>query len=588
MRLPALLTALALVAGLAACADDDTTDAGDVVTEADAEGAEDTTAGNDPSTGTGSTGTGSTGTGSTGTGSTGTGSTGTEATAAPAGELVMSIGADETSLNPYTYVTGYPGWNLMTLMHDTLLVLDESNEPQPLLATDVEVSDDGTTYTLTLRDDVTWHDGEAFDADDVAFTFDYVAANTHPRWTPGVAGVVSAEATGPDTVEITLDGPNPDFEVRPLADMPILAEHVWADVADPQNSGVEQNVGTGPYRLADVVTGQRYDLEANEDYAPGRPVAERIVLTIIPEPATAFAALQSGDLDVVTEEVEPQLIDTFEADDDLTVATGPGFTTSLLNISNTEAPLDRVELRQAISLAIDPQQLIDVVLLGAGTPPNPAFLHPDGPLTAATLDHEHDPAAAATLLDGIGAEVGDDGVRVLDGEPLRFELLSYADDPLRVRTAELVAEQLAEVGIEVVVSTLEAATVDSLVWPEFDVANGQDYELAMWRWTAPVQLDASRFASLFHSDPEIGAFNVVGFADPEVDAALEAVLTAGDVDERADLLDDAQALIAEQVPLVPLYYADGAYAYRPDAYDGWTFQDGQGILHKRSLVQLGG
>lgn len=502
-------------------------------------------------------------------------------------DLVLSIGADETSLNPYTYVTGYPGWNLMTLVHDTLLVLDEQNVPQPLLATGFEVSEDGTVYTLTLRDDVTWHDGEAFDATDVAFTFDYVVANTHPRWTPGVAGVTGVEVVDPATVAITLDGPNPDFAVRPLADMPILAEHVWTGVADPQNSGVEQNIGTGPYVLASYEAGQRYELEANPDYAAGTPAVSRLILPIIPEPATAFAALQAGELGMVSEEVEPQLVEQFESDGDLSVASGPGFTTSLLNISNTAPPLDQLELRQAISLAIDPQELIDTVLLGTGTLPNPAFLHPDGPLAGSTLGHTHDPEAAAALLDGIGATAGDDGVRVLDGEPLSFELLSYASDPLRLRTAELIAEQLGEVGISVTVSALEAAVVDEFVWPGFDVSNGQDYELAMWRWTAPVQLDVARWGSLFHSDPSVGTFNVVGFADPDVDAAIDAVGAAASSDERQALLDDLQATIAEQVPLVPLYYADGVYAFRPDVYDGWTFQDGQGLLHKGSLVDWG-
>ncbi|MEO1064581.1 MAG: ABC transporter substrate-binding protein [Actinomycetota bacterium] len=502
-------------------------------------------------------------------------------------DLVLSIGEDETSLNPYTYVTGYPGWNLMTLIHDTLLVLDEQNVPQPLLATGFEVSEDGTVYTMSLRDDVTWHDGEPFDATDVAFTFEYVAANSHPRWTPGVADVVGVEVVDPTTVTITLDGANPDFPVRPLADLPILAEHVWADVTDPQSSGVEQNVGTGPYVLASYEPGQRYELEANADYAPGAPAVSRLVLAIIPEPATAFAALQAGDLGMVTEEVEPQLVGQFESDGDLTVAAGPGFTTSLLNISNTEAPLDRVELRQAISLAIDPQELIDIVLLGAGTLPSPAFLHPNGPLAGPTFDHTHDPEEAAALLDGIGATPGDDGVRVLDGEPLSFELLSYANDPLRLRTAELIAEQLDEVGISVTVSALEAATVDEFVWPGFDVNNGQDYELAMWRWTAPVQLDVARYGSLFHSDPGVGTFNVVGFADPDIDAAIDAVSAAATNAERRTLLDELQANIAEQVPLVPLYYADGVYAFRPDVYDGWTFQDGQGLLHKGSLVDWG-
>ena len=245
--------------------------------------------------------------------------------AGPTDDLVIAIGGDETTLNPYTYVTGYPGYNLLMLMHDSLLELDEANVPQPALASAWEVSDDGLTYTMELRDDVTWHDGEAFDADDVVFTFDYVVDNTHPRWTPGVAAVAGVEATSSTEVVITLSEASPDFTVRPLADMPILAEHVWSSVADPQNSGEAENVGTGPFVFGDYTPDQSYRLDANSDYALGAPAVASVNLAIIPEPATAFASLRAGEVDMVAPIVEPQLVAEFQADDGVDVISGPGF-----------------------------------------------------------------------------------------------------------------------------------------------------------------------------------------------------------------------------------------------------------------------
>lgn len=507
--------------------------------------------------------------------------------AAAVDELVIAIGGDETSLNPYTYVTGYPGWNLLGLIHDSLLVLDETNTPQPLLATDWSTSDDGLVWTMQLRDDVTWHDGEAFDADDVAFTFDYVAEFTHPRWTPGVAAVDAVEVLSPTEVEITLSAASPDFPVRPLADMPILAEHVWADVADPQNSGVEQNIGTGPYRLVDYTVDQSYTLEANGDYAMGSPVTDSLVLAVIPEPATAFAALRAGEVDMVSSIVEPQLVAEFESDADLAVSTGPGFASTMLNINNERPPFDDPEVRRAIGLAIDPTTLIDTVLLGTGTAPNPGFLHPDGPITVDTQSHVYDPDEAASILDGLGAAAGDDGVRVLDGEPMRFELLVYADNPSRVRSAEIISEQLAEVGIVAEVATLDAETVDEQIWPGFDVSNGRDYDLGMWGWSPPIQLDAGRFGALLHSDPEIGTLNVTGLADPDVDALVDEMNAAPTVEDRAEFVGELEALLAEVRPFVMLYYQDGAYAYRSDVFDGWVYQNGQGPLGKLSLVASG-
>ena len=282
--------------------------------------------------------------------------------------------------------------------------------------------------------------------------------------------------------------------------------------------------------------------------------------------------------------VEPQLVAEFEADSGVDVISGPGFGSTMLNINTGLAPLDRPELRAAIADAIDPQALIDTVLLGTGTAPNPGFLHPDGPITVDPLTHNFDPDAAAAALDELGATPGDDGIRVLDGEPLDFELLVYADNPTRIRTAELIAEQLAEVGIGITVAPLDAETVDEQVWPGFDVANGRDYELAMWGWSPPVQLDAGRFGSLVHSDPSIGGFNVVGLTDPDTDALVEEMNAASDADSRGSAIAALQERIAELRPFVLLYYADGVYAFRPEAYDGWVYQAGQGPLGKISLV----
>jgi len=499
-------------------------------------------------------------------------------------ELVIAIGGDETSLNPYTYVTGYPGWNLLGLVHDSLLVLDETNTPQPLLATDWTTSDDGLVWTMSLRDDVTWHDGEAFDADDVAFTFDYVAEFSHPRWTPGVAAVESVEVLSPTEVEITLSAASPDFAVRPLADMPILAEHVWSDVADPQTSGIEQNIGTGPFVLADYTVDQSYTLVANADYAMGTPVADTVLLAVIPDPSTAFAALRAGEVDMVTSIVEPQLVAEFEADSDLAISSGPGFASTMLNLNDQRPPLNDPEVRRAIALAIDPAELIDTILLGSGTAPNPGFLHPDGPITVAASTHVFDPVEATSILEGLGATAGSDGVLVLDGEPMQFELIVYADDPSRIRSAEIISEQLAVVGIDAVVTTLDAETVDEQIWPGFDVSNGRDYDMGMWGWSAPIQLDAGRFGALLHSDPSIGTLNVTGLADPEVDALVDQMVAASTTDERAEYVAELEALLVELRPFVMLYYQDGSYAYRPATFDGWVYQDGQGPLGKLSLV----
>src|SRR5262249_19698457 len=120
----------------------------------------------------------------------------------PAGPLRIAIGADEGSLQPYTYVTGYPGYTMLTLVYDTLFVLDADNIPQPWLATADAVSEDGRVHTLTLRRGVTWHDGRPFTSADVTFSFEYYRQHTHARWTPRTRGLVGVEA--PDAATVVL------------------------------------------------------------------------------------------------------------------------------------------------------------------------------------------------------------------------------------------------------------------------------------------------------------------------------------------------------------------------------------------------
>lgn len=496
--------------------------------------------------------------------------------------ITMAIGADEGTLTPYTLVFGYPGRKIVEMLYDSLLRFDENNQTQPSLATDVEVDDSGMVYTATIRDDVTFHDGEPLTAEDVAFTYTYSAMHTTTTWGTADEDLASVEADG-NTVTITLNRVDPDF-MRRLADVAILPEHIWADIEDPETA--TDATGSGPYELVEYVPDQLYRLEANEDYPLGTPSVQEIRIPIIAEPATAFAALQTGEIDITSEAVEPQLLDQFENNADLELVSGPSFTPTLLNMNNGRPGLSDPAVRRAIGLAIDVDELIDVVLLGAGLPGNPGFIHPESPLAVSPLEPTYDPEQASQVLDEAGYALGTDGVRTGPDGPMSYELLVYADDPTRIRSAELIAEMLAEVGISVQVTSLDSTTVDEFVWPDFDVASGRDYDLAMWGWSAPVQLEVTRLGALIHSDAAIGSLNVVGYANPEADALVEELRSVIDPAERDDLLVSYQELVAEDRPFVNLFYENRVFAFRPDTYDGYVDQVGQGIVNEMSFVRF--
>lgn len=508
-----------------------------------------------------------------------------EATAA---SVRAAITGDEGSLNPYTYVTGFPGWNLLMLQYDTLLQIDADGLPQPWLATSVETSDDGLVYTVELAEGVTWHDGEELTAADVVFTFNYFVENpAASRFARDLNSVESTEATGDLTLDITLSAPNPSFALRALADVPILPEHIWADVTTPEEHQFDDpaNVGTGPYRITDYAANQSYTLEANPDYFRGAPAVDELVLVQFADDAGALAAMNSGEVDVIFGQVAPEQIELLGAQEGVEILQGPEYTNQLIYYDTQLAPFDDAAVRQAISLAVDRQDLVDTVFLGAATAGNAGWTHPDSPAFNPEVETTYDVEAANGLLEEAGYTDSDgDGIREYDGEPMSFEMLTPSGDSLRLRSAELVSTMLAEVGIEVTVSAVEQATWEEAVWPGFDVNQGRNYQMAMWGWSAPTQADPGQTAALLHSDPVKGSLNLTGYDNPEADELSDQLLTEGDETARQDILNQLQVLIAEEQPFVTLLYPDGAYAYNSTVYGGWTFISGQGIVSKLSLL----
>lgn len=501
--------------------------------------------------------------------------------------LRAAITGTEGSLNPYTYVTGYPGWNLLMLQYDTLLQIDANGIPQPWLAEDVGVSEDGLTYTITLVEGVTWHDGEPFTAEDVAFTVSYFAERPQGRFSRDLRPVASAEATGDLEVVITLSAPSPSFDLGALADVPVLPEHIWASITNPNEHQFEGpiNIGTGPYRLVDHQPDRSYRFEANPDYFRGAPAVDELVLVQFANDSGALAAIRSGEVDVLFNRISPEQIDLLDAQDPIDIITGPEFTTQLLYFDTQKAPFDDIAVRRAISMSMDRQDLVDTVYLGSATPGSAGWIHPDQVFFNPAVETVTDIEAANLLLDDNGyLDTDGDGVREFDGQPMSFELLTPSSSSLRIRLAELVAEALAEIGIKAEVAAVEDATWEEAVWPEFDVTQGHNYELAIWGWSAPVQADPSRIAGLVHSDTTIGGVNLTGFADPEVDSVAEALMVESDEAARQDLLDELQLLIAERLPFVTLLYPDGLYAYNSGVYADWEFIAGQGVVNKLSLL----
>ncbi len=496
--------------------------------------------------------------------------------------LRVAILGDESTLTPYTYVKGYPGWNMMTLVYDTLFIMDVENLPRPWLAKEDKVSADGKVHTITLRSDAKWHDGKPLTSADVKFSFEFYKKNTHSRWTPPVKSFVSMDTPNDTTIVITLPAADPSFNVRLMADVPIIPKHLWEAVTEPKK--FENHVGSGPFKLTEYKADQYYRFTANAGHFAGKPAVDDLVMPIIKDTTTVFSALKTGEIQSTIQALSPELVKDFQSAAGLKVVNGPGYATTLLQFNDERAPWSDKAVRQAISLAIDTQKLVDTVLLGYAVKGNPGWIHPASPFHDPAVKAEYDVAKAKTTLDNAGwKDTNNDGIRDNAGKKLEGTLLVYSNNPTRVRCAELIAAALKDVGVSLKVTALEPNSVDAKVWPDFDVAKGRDFDLTMWGWSAPIQVNPVRTAELVHSSPLIGSINIGAYKSAAVDKIAGDLVVTVDPEKQKTLVRQLEALIASDLPFVMLYYADGIYAYRPDAYDKWTFQKGQGPFHKLSF-----
>lgn len=495
----------------------------------------------------------------------------------------MAILRDESTMQPYTYVTGYPGWNMLGLMYDSLYIPDANNTPKPWLASGDNVSSDGLTHTITLRDGVKWQDGQPFTSADVKFAFEFYQKNTHSRWTPPVKDFTSIETPDANTVVITLPKPDPSFALRLLADVPIIPKHLWEGVTDPKT--FENNIGTGPFQLTEYKADEFYRFTANPDYFMGKPAVDELLLPIIKDPTTVFSSLKIGEIHATTVPLSPELVKDFESSADMKVERGPGFATTMFQFNTERAPWDKVEVRNAVALAINTQQLVDTVLLGYGTPGNPGWLHPATAFHDTSIQAQYDPAKAVEILDGLGYTDSDgDGVREADGKPMSAELLVQSNNPQRIRSAELIAAALKDIGISLKVTSLDTDSVTAKTWPDFDVSKGRDFDVSMWGWSAPVMVNPLRMTELVVSDPAKGSINIGGYKNAEVDTLAEELTSTVDLAKQKELVQKLEAVIARDLPFVMLYYQDGIYAFRPTTYGQWLYQQGQGIMNKLSFL----
>jgi peptide/nickel transport system substrate-binding protein len=470
---------------------------------------------------------------------------------------------EEGTLTPYTFEVGY---QLMTLIYDTIMWRDAGGVPRPWLAESVTRSNDGRQVTIKLRDGIRWQDGRPLTASDVGFTFDFVRTHPHPRFTPQLDDIELVEVVDERTVVITLRRPALGFFDQPLSDLPILPRHIWEGLPEGLLAPPGSTVGSGPYELVDRRPGDSYVFRANPDYFKGRPLVERIEVPIIRTVERSLQALTRQEVDMIPASLDPS-IPAASVGRGIRVGEGDSYIGTVLLFNLRRPPFDDPGARRAVALALDPERIAAAVAgFGAGeaVAAENGYLHPNSRWAPDRVLQRFDPDAAR--------------VAVAEGALLRLTVLAPNNDPVRDRAGEEVVEALREVGAAARLQKLPFRRLAARIGLDRPGAN---FELAVWSAPSLASYDPSFLEAIFGSG---SALNYGRYRSARFDQLAAMIDEAPTEEERREAVAAALGQLASDLPVVPLIYPEGAYAYAPEAYDGWVYVKGEGILDKRSFL----
>ena len=476
--------------------------------------------------------------------------------------LRLPFPQEDGSLTPYTFELGYP---LLTLVYDTLLWRDRDGVPQPWLATSVEPSADGRRVAVRIAEGVRWHDGAPLTAEDVAFTFRYVAGRHHDRFTRQLEPIARVEVVGDHEVLIVLDRPSPGFLDQPLADLPILPAHLWRSLGSGEVAPPGLAVGSGPYRLVGHEPGASYSFEASPGYFRGRPAVDRIDVPIIDRAEATFRALERREVDMLAvslPELATERLDSLG----IRVLQGPSYLGTALVLNTRRAPFDRPEVRAAVAKSLDLRRIAGAV--GDATAAEHGYLHPESPWAPEEPLHVFDETAARATLGRVTTPLA---VTVVDNDPVKLE------------AARQVALALTRGGMTAEAQPLPPSEFRAAL--EGASGSGPSFTAAIDVVPPLASYDPDFLRYLFLSDPRVASFNLSGYTSAAFDALGRQIAATLDAAERKRVVVEALQVLAADAPAVPLFFANGAYAFRPAIYDGWTFVKGSGVLDKRSFVE---
>lgn len=467
-----------------------------------------------------------------------------EEAAAYKDDLVIQSVTDLTDLDP-AYLNGVPTSKVGYLIMDHLVRYDKDGKIVPRLAEKWETSADGKTWTFSIRKGVKYHDGTELTAADIKYNYDRIR---DPQTASPRAGdmevIESIEAPDASTLVFHLKEPFAAFIDKCLVINPALIASPKA-LESAGKDFTSKPIGTGPYKLKEWVTGDKVVLEANPDYFLGAPATKEIVFKVMPDPMTAMIELENGGIDML-QKVLPTEAEKMKANSELTLATAQDYNIRWIFFNQAKAPFNDLNVRKALTYAVDRSAIQDSLLNGVaelanGFQPEMSWAYePD------TEKYNYDPEKAKALLKEAGwVDTNGDGIVDKDGKALSVDLnVPNGRYLMDKEIMEVVQNQWKAIGVDAKMNITE--------WGNYiDKVKKKDqlgvYFLGLTQDT-PEPVMFVDFA--FHSG---GSFNYGNYKNEKVDKLLQDARTVVDQAERKKLYSEAQKLIAEDFPAIPLY-----------------------------------
>lgn len=498
--------------------------------------------------------------------------------------LTMGLTNDYDSFAPMVgvEVPDFEVWNLQYATLTDKAAADFATTPG--LAESWVASNDGKTYTYTLRDGLKWSDGEPLTAEDVAYTINRSKKEAWLNYSPTVDNL-TAKVIDEHTIEIASSVSDPKL---PTMDVYILPKHIWEKLdakAVTKTPGTD-GVGSGPFTLVSVKRGQSWRMKVNPNYWGKAPAIDEIVFRLFNNADAMVAALKTGEIDavyLVPSEAYARLADeknivTLEGEQggfaEIGVNGGRPADQRVEGIGNGHPVLSKLEVRQAIAHAIDRDVLIDRVYAGLARPAttispsaNPEWI-PEIPVEEQfTFDLDK----ARSLLDAAGVKDSDgDGIREFEGKNINLNYYILSDSQTAPGNAEFIRDWMKQIGLG---TTLKVVASSNMT----EVIGKGDYDLFQWGWTPYVDPDPmlSYFqCSQLSKDPEdpTNYYNDANWCDPAYDADYKLQNVELDHAKRLEIAHRMLKRFYDSASYNVLNYEADLQAYRSDRFTGWVRQ----------------